>query len=370
MMKIVFIFLFLSFSFISFAKPPSSLPVIMTGSVNGNFTFNNNPKPSELIPIPILFYQNNRFINGKSQLTVISGGLFNQVSWLSDQDGFGFKLGAQSLFVFAGDSVKIDGDDFGESFDFNGNAYGMNAGIQYQSKWKYIPYKFSLGFETSYQHHYARPTNPNYSILDDFWKVGPEAKFEIGIFNPSLPIPKMFKFILLGKYQKRLGYEPWGLNSDLNDKTNQFSFEARLDSKFNLNKKWSFWFITNGSLVSHADRLSALGKGTHVYAQEMDQLFFSQVQVSRFFKVKGLLERELIENQKLNLAFGGVLSTYREILIEDYRDQFAYGFQSSLSSRFIQNKLSWHLDYGFIDGVHDHKWIHEMSFRLAWRFKP
>jgi hypothetical protein len=353
----------------STTRQPDTLFIV---SASGNFPFNNQPQPEDYIPVPVLFFQKKNLFGLGGRTTMITGGLFNQLQWDSNADqGFGVRLGFTSLALFAGDSVKIDGNRFGEQFDFQGNFQQARVGATYQTSLFDLPLRFALDWLGQYQNFFNREANVSYTFIDDFWMTGPSLQIDYGLYLPDLPIPYLLKATLFARHGFRFKDKPWGSLTNPYQAADPTHLEFKVRGKFSLNDRFSIWSDLYATTVFNADRISAVSRGTNFVWEEFDQLFLRDIKSDRSLMSRAKLQYAFNDSQTLAVHTGLFVSLYRELLLGTTRNQISYGFTGGLSGKLTRDeRFYWDLKIGTAQGINENQWIHEAGLKVSWRFKP
>lgn len=368
MKKWILIFFFSSF--VCYAAEPSRQlghDEIRAFSLSGNYQLNNNNDIGNYIPIPVFYYQKKSIFNSPSAIQIISAGIFNQFSWsLLKENGLGMESSFRSLIYFAGDNVNIDGNDYNGSYDFRGNFYDLMYGINYKKTIYKLPFRVSLKMVGRYQHFFNRGNASNYSFMNNFWRLSPALKIEYGFWGPMLKIPYMLQTVFFMQKNFRFGDELFGNNNSLSFK-NPLQLEWNIKSKVKIFERISLWSSLFLAGVVDGDRITAVSRGTHFPWEQFDQLFLRNVRSDYSILKRLQLEYDLLKEKRLSIRIGGMLSYYRELLINGKRKQFVYAGQFGFSG-IIRKNIIWHFDYGAANGINNNKWLHEVAFRALWKF--
>lgn len=329
---------------------------------------NENPEPEEYIPRLGLFFMDNEQWIERMKLRAVIAGVFNLVAGdYRLNDRLALSAEASTLLFFAGDSPKIDGNNFEEIFEFRGHRYTIGLGPTYTHKLYNRPFQWRLMYRFSNRQFFNRPLTSNYITPPAYWvhasslQIGsaggpPSELFDFGI-KPSAYL----------EYSIRDGISDWGFGANAKKVEQYFRGQLNLKINYNLNRQWVVVSRWRGAYVSKADRLNAISDGS-LSGMTLDSFFLGDVKADRSL-VSDIGLRYYFNNQRSIaarlFAYGAI---YRELLISGTRNQEIFGGGIKFFGMAL-GKLFWNVAYGGVGNMNPDKAIvHEVQAGLSYNF--
>ena len=212
------------------------------------------------IPKPYFFYSNR---NPNWSTTNILGGVFNastlSFSVLRPSLFWDIELG--TLFVFAGDRPRIDGENL-KNYEFSGHRISGSSGPHIRLSSFFGNLKLKLHYHLDYLYFYDDPNDATFLRPDFSWEHGPQLALE----KPAGPPTELFDFGVKPNFSVGARWRDqtrsWGVLGSEKKVKHYFVSLAGVQAAIPLNKKYVAVAKFHSGWVSNGDRLNALQEGT------------------------------------------------------------------------------------------------------------
>lgn len=332
---------------------------------------NDSPSSINFLPIPYLTYLSNNFLGPNGSIEFQSSAVYNLLKLRKNYSNNWFSLVmAEGDFVYAGDTPRIDGDNFTGLYNFKGHRYG--GGIGFGRYWSFFgePYRSTLSYRFYGHHFFDRSSFIGYIPPSNFYEHGPNFRFEPNRnyvheirakpgFRPSLDL----------SYWNRGDFRPWGTSQARRNAEAYFKGEIDIDWLAAMSPRWGFSGELVAGYVSDADRVNALidGRARRRLMGKFLQDVRSDWSVSGHIGPKIFLDNR----KKVAIRPYGFGAGYRELTLVERRIKAAGGGGLSLMGLIRDNRFAWDFNYGLVSGIHEEKsLIHEFSALISYQFWP
>lgn len=351
------------------SSPPSKSQIpehIFGGRLNLSSSLNQNLRLEDLIPRTSFYYANNYGIQKDSRLSCIFAGPYQKLNWdyqVSRSSSLTFDIDA--LIYFAGDSPKIDGEDFNDFFEFRGHRIGSKIGYKRRT---FDGTNIEIGYEPKAYYFFKTPKTFGYSRASDFILQGLSFEWKSSR-TPSNELRKIGFFpSFRSAYFYRINHNAWGMTGLKREVKSYAEIGLDLSLDIPISKKIILFAKNSGFWISKSDRLNATTGLSLFYQTEND--FFRDIKADR--SVSAEIGIKFFPNSIKSFAIAPFTRAgiYREVLLFDKRDQnFILGglrFLAELNSRSTID-----LHYGLAYGTDDLRTlVHAAGFNLNYNFIP
>lgn len=351
---------------VAYAKAPAHF---LNASLRYRLRPNDDPGTLSFLPVPILFYRNNGAIHPDLGINILTGaGLFNVLSMdykLSPR--WSFFTSFNTLLLFAGDSPKVDGEDFDGLYEFDAHRFRSETGFVYHTGPRVLDLSIRPAYEAQYRMIYNQPASVTFTSPESFLTHGPSLTVESSKRPASELQDFGFRPTMYAGYFFRQGNDAWGPLSFRRDIDHYFAGSLSLRHSQKLSSRFVLVGQADGAIVHKADRLNAISDGNLKSA--VRGKFLGNVKADRSVSGELGLRTYLEPRGRIALKPYAYTAGYRELSPLGPRKQFAYGGGLSLYGMSWQRFL-WEFSYGAIEGVDEDKIIHEVQAFLTYRILP
>jgi hypothetical protein len=329
-----------------------------------NIRLNETPSTLVFIPKPFLLYLRNE---EEWSLFSLTAGVFNRLALTMNVDErLSWLVGGETLFIFAGDKPKIDGEDLNQ-FNFNANRYHFFTGPKWNIGEGREQLQVWLRYESEYFQSLDRVRSTEFTSPSSFWEHGATVAIE----GPPDPPSELFEFgvrpILVGSLRKRMGLNRWGPSGSETQQDWYAAGTAGFSIALSMKKNWVI-FVTKSqvSLISHGDRLNALREGS--YRMPPMGLVMQEVKADRAWTAEMGPRIYPWGDKRWGVRPFAFSMYFREVQPEQKDVRFAAGGGLKMFGA-LGSSAFWQVGYAAIGGHREDKdIIHEMRLDFSYSF--